>query len=175
MKKENTPDDDRLWSFIDGTLPEAELSALKSELANSPGLQQELEELKRVHQLLLRRENERPPLSPDFTQRVMDNLAHRPLMSSVMPSKNGLLLLGGIMVAVFIGVFLVGSGFFDGVQRPIPLSMPSTEDLPMTSIPFNGKVIMQVLILVNVVLAFLVLDKTVLRPYFSHRHRAPGV
>jgi hypothetical protein len=45
---------------------------------------------------------------------------------------------------------------------------------PLPSIPFNGKLVMNVIIILNLALAFLVLDKAVLKPWFEKRARLHG-
>lgn len=126
------------------------------------------EELRMIDSVLEKSKLETP--SSNFTHKVMMNLHNMPVTSSLSP-KNGLLLLCGTVLAVTILTFLVSGGFFDGVNETITIKkMP---DVPVAknfnTISFNGKWIMNGLIMLNIVLAFVVLDRTVLRPFFSNR------
>lgn len=100
--------------------------------------------------------------SSNFTHRVMMNLHSMPVASSLSP-KNGVLLLCGTILALTILTALLGGGMFDSVIKTI--------DVPQvkTSIPVNGKWIVNGLVFLNIVLAFLVLDRTILRPLFNRR------
>jgi hypothetical protein len=100
--------------------------------------------------------------SSNFTHRVMMNLHRMPAASSLSP-KNGILLLCGTILALTILTTLLGGGMFDSVIRTI--------DLPQikTTIPVNGEWIVDGLILLNIVLAFLLFDRTILRPLFNRR------
>jgi hypothetical protein len=78
------------------------------------------------------------------------------------------------MIAVGIGAFLLSAGVFDstgaidlndmGIQNKY-----IQESLP--TIPVNGKLIMNVIIMLNIALAFLVLDRAILKPWFERRTR----
>ena len=100
--------------------------------------------------------------SSNFTHRVMMNLHSMPVASSLSP-KNGVLLLCGTIVALTILTVLVGGGMFD--------SMVETIDVPQvkTTISLNGKWVVKGLVVLNIVLAFILLDRTILRPLFSRR------
>jgi hypothetical protein len=100
--------------------------------------------------------------SSNFTHRVMMNLHSMPAASPLSP-KNGIFLLCGTILALTILTTLLGGAMFDSVIRTI--------DLPQikTTIPVKGKWIVDGLILLNIVLAFLLFDRTVLRPLFNRR------
>jgi hypothetical protein len=100
--------------------------------------------------------------SSNFTHRVMMNLHSMPVASSLSPRK-GMLLLCGMIIALTILTALIGGGKFDFVIKTI--------DLPQvkTTIPVNGKWIVNGLVMLNIVLAFILLDRTILRPLFNKR------
>lgn len=127
------------------------------------------EELKLIEKVLVKNKLESP--SSNFTHRVMMNLHSMPVASSLSP-RNGLLLLFGTVVAVTLLTILVSTGLFDSTGTTISLEqLPDSEltkDLQRT-IPFNGKWLMEGLILLNIVLAFILLDRTILRPFFNRR------
>lgn len=120
-------------------------------------------ELKLIDDMLSKNKLESP--SSNFTHRVMMNLHSMPVASSLSP-KNGLLLLGGTVVAVTILTFLVSGGMFDAVNETI--NLPQVRDIK-TSVPVNGKWVMKGLIVLNIVLAFILFDRTILRPLFNRR------
>ncbi|HZY82345.1 MAG TPA: hypothetical protein VFE50_22625 [Cyclobacteriaceae bacterium] len=127
------------------------------------------EELKLIEKVLGKNKLESP--SSNFTHRVMVNLHSMPVASSLSP-RNGILLLCGMVVAVTILTILVGTGVFDAANPTISLEkLPDveiTKDLQKT-IPLSGKWIMHGLIMLNIVLAFILFDRTVLRPFFNRR------
>jgi hypothetical protein len=100
--------------------------------------------------------------SSNFTHRVMMNLHSMPVATSLSP-KNGLFLLGGTMVAVTILTFLVSGGTFDSMNETI--NLPQLKQ----SVPVNGTWVMKGLIILNIVLAFALFDRTILRPFFNKR------
>lgn len=116
--------------------------------------------LRMVDETLSKHRLESP--SSNFTHRVMMNLHSMPAASSLSP-KNGVLLLCGTILALTILTALLGGGMFDSVIKTI--------DVPQikTSIPVNGKWIVNGLVMLNIVLAFILLDRTILRPLFNRR------
>ncbi len=118
--------------------------------------------LKLIDEVLGKNKLEAP--SSNFTHRVMVNLHSMPAASSLSP-KNGLLLLSGTIVAVTILTYLVGGGMFDTANETI--NLPQIKQ----SIPVNGKWVMNGLIVLNIILAFILFDRTILKPFFSRRAR----
>lgn len=112
--------------------------------------------------------------SVNFTQRVMSNLHRAPVVTLELPSRNKMLMLAGILVTIGIAVLLVAGGAFNSVtsvsvdQNIIPNQI--REYIP--SIPFNGKLIINIAILMNLALAFIILDRVVLKPWFERRRHA---
>ena len=120
-------------------------------------------ELQLIDKVLGKNKLESP--SSNFTHRVMMNLHAMPVASSLSP-KNGLLLLGGTVLALTLLTFLVSGGMFDGVNETV--NMPKVKDLP-TDINVSGKWVVNGLIILNIVLAFILFDRTILRPLFNKR------
>lgn len=112
--------------------------------------------LRHIDKVLGKNKLEMP--SSNFTHRVMMNLHSMPVTTSLSP-KNGILLLGGTLVAVMILTLLLTTGMFDAVELKEV----------KTNISLNGKWLVNGLILVNIVLAFILFDRTILRPYFGRR------
>ena len=102
----------------------------------------------------------------------MGNL-HRTSASVIsLPSRNKILLLAGIFTLVGIGVLLLADGAFSSItsitidQTLIP-NEKILEHIP--SIPFNGTLIINIVVLMNLALAFIILDRAVLKPWFHRR------
>ncbi len=163
--------DDMLLNYLDGRLEGHGLSELKKELEASEPLRDRLEVLRRIHRTLALRNNLDSP-SAAFVNKVMQNLNAEPSTSMLSP-RNGLLLIAGVMVATGILAFMISAGTFDQFNGIISIQKTETvqkyfqQGLP--PIPIDGKLIINILIGLNLVLAFLVLDRTVLRPFFQKR------
>lgn len=162
---------DKLLDYLDGTLAPADKKRLEQELATSEELRSRLDELQSVTHTLSQVRIEQP--SPNFTQRVMDHLDQLPVRSG-LSMRNSILLLAGVLVAVIIGSLLLASGIFDAPGTINLNELVETNKYiqqPLPSIPFNGKLVVNIIILLNIALAFLVLDRAILRPWFENRTR----
>lgn len=129
------------------------------------------DELRLIDETLSKGKLESP--SSNFTHRVMINLHSMPAASSLSP-RNGLLLLCGTFLAVVILTVIVGTGVFDTYNPTISLerltSVPLTENINIQkTIPISGNWLLNGLVLLNIVLAFVLLDRTILRPFFNKR------
>lgn len=164
MTTHSTPYDDKLLELLDGTLPEADRIELERMLVSSGELRARLEELRNVDSMLINAKVVSP--SADFTSKVLSRL--RAYQTS---SRTGLLLLAGIIVVITLATLLVSLGVFDAQGaidlRPIGFN---NEYLKLPSVPVNGNFIVNGIIALNVVLALVVLDRTILRPWFDRRH-----
>jgi len=164
--------EEKLLNYLDGTLAGSEKESLESLIKNSPALQSRLNELRALDAGLRAVKIEQP--SKNFTQLVMNRLDQYPVQSKSFSTRNGILLLAGVLVAVGIGSLLVAGGAFDGTssielnQNIIPNKYLQN---PLPSIPFNGKLVVNIIILLNLALAFLVLDRAILKPWFEKRSR----
>jgi len=102
----------------------------------------------------------------------MKNLHVAPPQSTLSP-RNGLFLLAGVIVAAGILMTIMGSGVFDGFKETVPLDGPSQLQKyiqpSLHQISVNGRMIIKILVGLNLALAFVVLDRTVLKPYFQKR------
>ncbi len=165
--------DDQLLHYLDGILAGTDKSDLEELLRKDNQLRIRLEELRKVNQMLAGKARLEHP-SKVFTERVMSNLDHLPERSTMSP-KNGLLLLCGIMVAIGALTLLLTLGVFDNMNSAISLEkMVVKNDLiknPLPSIPFNAKWLINGILISTLGLAFVLLDRTVLRPLFEKRSR----
>jgi len=172
MKKVAQEIDELLVAYLDGELTGEKLEKVKKGLDTSEELRSRLEVLKLIQQSLERNTLLHP--SDNFTQRVMGNLDKVPT-ASVLTPKNGLILLAGILVAMGIGASLVDTGIFNTLNGMLSLNqikLPTGVTTPtLPSIPLSGKLIVNSIIALNMGLAFLLLDRTILRPFFNRRSR----
>jgi hypothetical protein len=170
MEKFPKNQDDQLLDYLDGKLDATQLDLLRKKLENSSDLNERLESLRVVHRTLSFGKLESP--SSTFVSKVMSNLNTSPFSSGLSP-KNGLLLLLGVTVAVGMLLVLLNAGIFDQFKGlvALPQTAPAQKYLQQSlpSISINGKLMIKILIGLNLMLAFLVLDKTVLRPFFQKR------
>lgn len=164
--------DQLLQDYLEGKLIGEKLEKVKKGLETFEELRNRLEILKTIELSMQKGQLMEP--SSHFTQRVMSNLHKLPATQSITP-RNGLLLLAGILVALGIGVTLVDAGFynslngilsFENVNLPTGVPTPS-----IPSIPFSGKWVVNAIIGLNIGLAFLLLDRTILKPFFQRRSR----
>jgi len=170
MEKITETQETNLQRYLDGELEGPALQQFKEELSASPALQQRLERTRPVVEFLRKGKLETP--SPAFVERVMRNLSRGAVTAYPSP-KNGLMLLAGVIVASGMVAFMLSAGSFDSLTGLISvdqvniLNKYQTPSLPTINI--NGKLIIRALIGINLVLAFIVLDRTVLRPFFNRR------
>jgi hypothetical protein len=162
--------DDQILNFLDGTTIGGEREKALKLIELNPDVRKRVEELKAVH-LFLQNQNHIEQPSRTFTERVMAGLHTRPSFSFLSP-RNGLLLLAGLMVASGLAIMLVNSGTFDQWHAffnigQIPLKY-NVVKLPAT-IPFDLKLAVKIFVMINVAIGFVLLDRTILRPFFQRR------
>jgi len=171
MKKLSQEKDDQLLHYLDGELNAKEVEAFEKELLLSPDLNLRMEELRSVRALLIKKAQLEIP-SKNFTQKVMSGLDAKPARS-VFSYRQGLLLLIGSVIASGIALALLSAGVFDAPTTPLIVDSPLKNDwlnVPSISIPFNGKILVNGIIFFNLGLAFILLDRTILRPLFQRRN-----
>lgn len=166
--------DDRLLDYLDGTLPPGERQALEARIQTDAAVAARLETLRLMHALMSGQRTEAP--SANFTARVMGGLDKR--AATVFSIRQGILVVTGILTVIGIAAALVGAGVFDPVLATIdlnqvkPKGMRYFDESPLPSFVVNGKFIVNGIILLNLALAFVVLDRAVLRPFFQRRLHA---
>ncbi|HEY9044439.1 MAG TPA: hypothetical protein VIN08_01015 [Ohtaekwangia sp.] len=168
MKKISQALEEKLLDYLDGNLSDAEVRALEAELQHNTILRTRLDAL-RLLDKTLHIPAEQP--SRNFTERVMQNL-HQAPASSPWSIRNAIFLLAGILTAAGIGAWLVTAGIFDGTAT-VNLNQSDLQkkffEVNLPSLTLQGKRIVNVIIMLNIVLAWIVLDRTILRPYFHRR------
>jgi hypothetical protein len=169
MSMENLTDD-QLLNLLDSIQSEAEMQLLKNKFRGFPAVIKRLEELYLIH-IFLQRQNQVEQPSKNFTASVMTGLHARPAFMLLSP-KNGLLLLVGLMVASGLAVALVSSGALDQWHTYFSLGRIPIKNnlikLPAT-VPFDLKTTVKIFVMINVVIGFVLLDRTILRPIFQKR------
>ena len=166
--------DDKLLGYLDNTLSPSEMLELQQQLEHDMALKARLDTLRKVHEALRQLKTEEP--SRNFTQAVMGKLDHYPVRTG-LSIRNGILLLVGVLVATGIVSYLLSGGVFDNATSPLDLntmnSLPKEYfNKPLPSVYLDGKLMINIIILLNLGLAWVVLDRTILRPYFKRRMRA---
>jgi len=171
MKKVSQELDDQLLLYLDGQLNSAAREGFELALKQNDALRQRLAQLQEMETSMKKNIVEEP--SKNFTQLVMQKLDHYQAPSSSFTMFNGILLLVGILLLTGIATVLVSSGVFDQATGTIDLN---TIQLPkqyiqrsLPSISIDGKLVINVIILLNLGLGWVVFDRTILKPLFRRR------
>jgi hypothetical protein len=169
MKKLPQHLEDTLLDYLDGNLAPSQRKDFEESLKTNGELQARLEEMQNAEQMLRHLTPDQP--SKNFTLSVMSRLDQYPSRSG-LSIRNAILLLLGIFTVTGMAVMLMSAGVFDEtatfdlnniglVQRYIKQTLPS--------IPFDGRLVVNIIILLNLALAFVVLDRAILKPIFQKR------
>lgn len=163
--------DEYLLRYLNGELNAQEILTLKNQVAESNELQQRLEEL-RIIQTYLKQTNMLQNPGPNFTTSVMNGLDR--VKVPRISVKRGLILLIGSIVASGIALSLLSMGAFDTYTSLLiePTVQTKFIEVPKISIPFNTKVLINGIIFLNLGLLLVLLDRTILKPFFQQRAEA---
>jgi len=163
--------EEQLLRYLDGELDTQASQSLEEEIRSSDLLSSRLQELRMVQSILVQKARLENP-SKNFTMKVMSGLDAKPVASLFTPRK-GLLLLLGSIIASGIAMALLSAGVFDAPTVPLVLDSPIKTDwlkVPSVSIPFNGKILVNGILILNLALALVLLDRTILKPIFQRRN-----
>lgn len=171
MNKLSPAKEEELLRYLDGELEPSHKIKLEAELQGATDLKERLEELRVIRSFLTSKATLETP-SKIFTQKVMSGLDAQPVKSLFSPRK-GLLLLMGVIIASVLALMLLSNGVFDQTNTSLlvdttPIKNKWIEETTF-SIPFNGKILVNGIIFLNLALALVLLDRTVLRPLFQKR------
>jgi hypothetical protein len=170
MKKVSQSTDDILSDYLDGNLSSVERATIEDKLQRNPEWKMRLEELRIVNGMLSETKFEHP--SKNFTHTVMQRLDQYPAQSG-FSIRNGILLLIGVLLVTGIASVLVASGAFDNTATSIDLNQVELSKkfikTPLPSFEFNGKLLVNIIIILNLGLAWIVLDRAILKPLFQKR------
>ncbi|MCI0751010.1 MAG: hypothetical protein L0Y35_04175 [Flammeovirgaceae bacterium] len=158
----------KLQNYLDGKLTSVEASEIEKLISQDENIKLSFDNLRTIDAYLKKQKLVEP--SKNFTERVMEGLDSYAAGRS-FSLRNGIFLLVGVLVLTGLASVLISLGVFDTANSLNLNNLVSTnyikKDLP--TIPFNGKLIMNVLIMINLAIAFIVLDKAVLKPWFERR------
>ena len=171
MKQLMQQDMDALARYIDGEMTGIERKNFEDRLGTEKLLQEKYVSVMELHEMMKSQSLLSP--SKNFTEKVMGNLDQYSAPTASFSIRNGLFLLVGVLIAGLLALYLVGSGVFDGpVTIVSPLDGTLSQQLLQRQLPaftFNGKILVNAIVLLNLVLAWIVLDRTILRPWFGRR------
>jgi len=174
MEKVTPESDNLLLRYIDGTLNFSEKQIIEKDLEQNEMLRKRLDQLRSTHLLLRANRLDQP--SKNFTQLLMSRLNHEPLRGTSFPVRNSILLLAGVLLVAIIASVLVPAGVFDSISTTIDLNQVELPkkyiERTLPSISIDGKLMVNLIILVNLVLGWLVLDRAILKPIFQRRAQA---
>lgn len=168
MEKKKLPDE-VLLNFLDGNISPEEKNFINESIQENNENRIRLNELESVHSHL---KTESVLLSPskNFTDRVMSGL-HEKSSSVFLSPKNGFLLIVGLLIASVIALSLISSGAFNQQTNfnfnQIPINIDKIK-IP-TNFIFDLKGFVKGFVIINLILAFVLLDRTILRPIFQKR------
>ena len=170
-----TPDsDDLLLRYIDGTLSLSEKQNVENDLSQSDVLRKRLDQLQSAH-LLLRANKSYEP-SKNFTQLVMSRLSYDAARGVSFPIRNGILLLAGVLMVAIIASILAPVGVFDSISTTIDLNQVELSkkyiERSLPSISVDGKLMVNAIIITNLIIGWIVLDRAILKPIFQRRLQA---
>ena len=174
MEKISHALEEKLLDYLDGSLISVEKENLERQIQQNPALKARLETLRALHQLLESNTLEQP--AKNFTQQVMLKLDQYPRTSS-LSIRNGLLLLGGVFVVAILAALLVSTGAFDNATSVIDLNKIEVPEKyvqeyirePLPSFEIDGKLMVNIIIGLNLVIGWILLDRAILKPLFKRR------
>jgi hypothetical protein len=173
MKDLNKPYENQLFDLLDGKLRDTDAALLRARIESTPALKSQYEAAKVIHQMLQSSTMAEPSLT--FTDSVMSKLNDAPAIAP--PSIwRGLFLLTCMLLAIGIAALLASQGVFDAPNTIVNLNkIDLPEQLSERTLPtlvINGKMIVKMIIFMNMIIGFFVLDRTILRPIFRRRAMA---
>jgi hypothetical protein len=173
MRKVSESEAEMLLDYLDGNLTKADREQVEKNLREIPEWRARYEELRSVNTVLTEAKLEQP--SKNFTASVMSklNLYQAPRSFSLW---NSVLLLAGVLVAVGITTILLAGGLYDNSNTNVDLNQIAIPkqliNTPLPSFEFSGKMVVNIIIILNLAIAWVVLDRAILKPFFQRRMRA---
>lgn len=162
LKPNNSSDDaardQKLWSYIDGTLPPAETSIIEKLIQENQQWKQQYAQLLELQQLLQESELEQPPLR--FTANVMDEIAKFKIAPAAKTylNKNIIRGIAAFFALMFAGIIVLalaspasGGGASSGTTEKYINAVDWSQFLSSNTL-MGG-------IVINVILAIFLLDR----------------
>ncbi len=173
MRKVSESVEEMLLDYLDGNLTKTEREKMEKSLQENPAWRVRFDELRLVNSVLTETKREQP--SKNFTASVMSRLDQyrAPRSFSLW---NSVLLLAGVLVAIGITTVLLAGGLYDNSSANIDLNQIEIPkqiiNTPLPTFEFSGKIIVNIIIILNLAIAWIVLDRAILRPFFQRRMQA---
>jgi predicted anti-sigma-YlaC factor YlaD len=173
MEKVSQSVEEMLLDYLDGNLTNTDKEKIEKSLQENPSWRARYQELQLVNSILSETKIEQP--SKNFTPLVMNRLDqyHAPHGFSVW---NSILLLAGVLIAIGITTVLLTEGMYDSSTTNIDLNqIQIPKELINTQLPsfeFSGKIVVNIIIILNLAIAWIVLDRAILKPFFQRRMQA---
>ena len=160
-----------VFSFLDDAMHPTEKENFLAAVKENPELKKLLDEEKLIRSYF----KSFVPHEPDahFTVKVMERIQN-PGGDYSISVKRSLLLLAGAMLVSLLTAFLVSKGIFDsqgtinitetynGIGKYIPEVKP---------IAINNRILVNGILILNLLIGFVLLDRVVLRPLFQKRFK----
>lgn len=166
----NTEEEDiRLLEYLDNKLSADEAAELVHRLDNDAALKDRLRELQALNAMFSGYAADQP--SAGFTAGLMSRLNQYPRGAAAI--WKGLMLLTGILLTIALAAWLLSIGIFDNTRIDLNAVVFSNEPVrqSLPSVTFDGKTVVNAIIVFNLVVAFFLLDRAVLKPWFQRRSR----
>ncbi len=173
MRKVSESVEEMLLDYLDGNLTKADKEKVEKNIQEIPAWQVRFDELRSVNSALAEAKLEQP--SKNFTASVMSKLNQyqAPRTFSLW---NSVLLLAGVLVAIGITTVLLSGGLYDNSNTSIDLNQIAIPKqivkTPLPSFEFSGKIVVNIIIILNLAIAWIVLDRAILKPFFQRRMQA---
>ncbi len=164
--------DNKLLDYLDGNLTESERLDFEDKISQSKSLQNRLLELKILDSMLTASHRIESP-SKKFSHKVLQNLNNYK-RTEIKASKSGLLLLVGVITAILIAAGMLSLNQFKDLTGSLNLQdyYKKNELLKLPVIPLNGKLIINCILIVASGICLILLDRVILKPYFSKKNKA---
>jgi hypothetical protein len=166
--------DVKILEFLDGLMDKSEQKDFEKLIREDEASKKRFTDLQQIHLLLKANAVEHPP--KNFTARVMTNLERKPFYGN-LSILNAVLLLGGIMIVVALCALFVSKGLFDGTtsidlngMTEVNQYIRKYSDRTVPVIDLSGKTMVNTIIILNLALAFMILDRAILKPLFQRRN-----
>ena len=173
MRKVTESVEEMLLDYLDGNLAKADKEKVEKNLQEVPAWRARYEELRSLNSVLADSIIEQP--SKNFTASVMSklNLYQAPRGFSLW---NSVLVLAGVLVAVGITTVLLAGGLYDNSNTSIDLNqIEIPKQIIKTTLPsfeLSSKILVNIIIILNLAIAWIVLDRAILKPFFQRRMQA---
>jgi len=169
--------DQHLQDLIDHKIPAARQRELMEQIEEDPELLRKFNLLQAVHSNL--EGTTLQPASEKFSEKVMANLynpQYVPEIISAPYTRRNLFTFLTIFAGILVGIYILSSGIisiplFDQLNIQ-PLKLEGTE-INFSPILDNitSSLIFKIFIMADIVLAWFLLDRMVLKPYFANRKK----